>query len=140
MYHHRQIGSSTIIAFVAAAVLILYLTPPAAISIALPILLAVGVLFGSLSISIEHNALRWHFGLGFLKQEVPLSEITEVHEIRTRWYDGSGVRVIREGTLYNVSGLSAVQVILRNNRKVCLGTDEPAKLARAIRNRANLAD
>ena len=139
MYSHKQVGSTIIIALAAGAVSIFFLVPPIGSAIALPILLVVGVVFGSLSISVEYNSLRWHFGPGIFRQEIALSEIDDVNRIRNKWYYGWGVRIVPHGILYNVSGLSAVQVVLRSGKRICLGTDEPTKLEAAIRRGADLA-
>ena len=42
----------------------------------------------------------------------------------------------RNGWLFNVSGLQAVEIFLRSGKKYRIGTDEPERLVEAIR--ANL--
>lgn len=92
----------------------------------------VGVLFSSLTVSVDSQALRWHFGPGFWRKRVPLAEIAGVEAVRNRWWYGWGIRAIPEGWLYNVSGLDAVEIGLTNGRRIRIGTDEPARLVEAI--------
>jgi hypothetical protein len=44
-----------------------------------------------------------------------------------------GIHLTPYGWLYNVSGLDAVAIRLRNGRKFALGTDDPYRLTAAIR-------
>jgi hypothetical protein len=52
--------------------------------------------------------------------------------VRNRWYYGWGIRITPRGWLYNVSGLDAVELALKNGKCVRIGSDEPHALARAI--------
>jgi len=47
--------------------------------------------------------------------------------------DGWGVHLTPCGWLYNVSGLDAVAITLRDGRKFALGTDDPHGLLAALR-------
>ncbi len=52
--------------------------------------------------------------------------------VRNPWYYGWGIRLTPLGWLYNVSGLSAVDVVLEDGRHVQIGTDQPEALERAL--------
>ena len=61
-----------------------------------------------------------------------VAEIVACKPIRIRWWYGWGIHLTPYGWLYNVSGLDAVAMTLRNGRKFALGTDDPQGLAAAI--------
>lgn len=89
-------------------------------------------IFRSLTIEITDTHLTWYFGFGWPRKSVPLSEIASVEPIRTGFWNGWGIHYTPRGWLYNVSGYGAVAVRLRNGKQFCLGTDEPAELARRL--------
>jgi hypothetical protein len=89
-------------------------------------------MFRSLTVEISETELRWHFGSGWPRKRVPLSEIASAEPIRTSFVKGWGIHYTRRGWLYNASGFGAVAVRLRNGKQFCLGTDEPEKLARQL--------
>lgn len=103
--------------------------------------IAVAVVTGTLSslrISIDAHALRWHFGPGFWRKSIPLADIVAVKATRTSLWNGWGIRYTRRGWLYNVAGFDAVIVSTQDGKSVLLGTDEPRRLANAIRGAAHL--
>ncbi len=97
------------------------------------ILAICGFLFSSLRIRITDRLLQWQFGPGLIRKEVPLKEIERAELARTTFLQGWGIHYTSRGWLYNVSGLQAVAVKLRNGRQFLLGTDEPEQLLAAIR-------
>jgi len=96
-------------------------------------LIATGIIFSRLTITIEDGFLRASFGPGLTVKNVPLSEIASCQPIRIRWWYGWGIHLTRYGWLYNVAGWDAVAITLRDGRKFALGTDDPQGLAAAIR-------
>ena len=52
--------------------------------------------------------------------------------MRNPWYVGWGIRLGPGYWLWNVSGLSAVELVLADDRRFRVGTDEPEALSRAI--------
>ena len=64
---------------------------------------------------------------------VLLAGIAECEPIRVRWWYGWGIHLTPYGWLYNVSGLDAVAITLRNGRKFALGTNDPDGFGDAIR-------
>ena len=117
VYEHTQSGSAMIVllAFIVVA------------------LIATGIIFSRLTITIEDGFLRASFGPGLTVKNVPLSEIASCQPIRIRWWYGWGIHLTRYGWLYNVAGWDAVAITLRDGRKFALGTDDPQGLAAAIR-------
>ena len=129
-YRHTQRGTLILAVTLGMAalfaVLAMMLLKP--LWIAPLILLVTAWLFRSLTIEITDRELRWRFGPGLIRKSVPLHEIISAEPVRTgpSW----GIHWSpRTGWLYNVSGLDAVAVTLRNEKKFALGTDEPQVLA-----------
>ena len=135
-YEHTQIGQVIIwavlaIILIANGGLIGHHAAPAIISI---ILLVCLVLFYRLKITIDNENLCASFGPGIIRKRVRLAEIVRCEPIRIRWWYGWGIHMTPFGWLYNVSGLDAVAITLRDGRKFALGTDDPHGLVAAIRN------
>lgn len=97
------------------------------------ILVGALLLFYKLKINIEDETLCASFGIGIIRKKVRLAEIAGCEPIRIRWWYGWGIHLTPYGWLYNVSGLDAVAITLRDGRKFALGTDDPRGLTEAIR-------
>ena len=97
------------------------------------VLLTCAVVFSKLTIEISEATLRTCFGMGLVCKIVPPAEIATCEPIRIRWWYGWGIHLTPYGWLYNVSGLDAVAIVLRDGRKFSLGTDDPGDLTLAIR-------
>lgn len=71
----------------------------------------------------------------FARRIIPLADIASV-EMRTyqalREFGGFGVRGSRDNRAYNVSGRQGVQLLLRDGRRVLIGSQRAAELALAI--------
>ena len=94
-------------------------------------LVAIGM--GSLTIEVGGGELRWRFGwLGWPGGRIPLADIARVEPCQTRWHEGWGIRITRDGMLYNVSGFDAVQVTRRDGRRFRLGCTDPAAVVRVL--------
>jgi len=144
-YEHTQIGYLIIFVLFAATVLV------AITGIAAPsdrgvlvtdgiielILLICAIVFSRLTIKIDEEILLACFGIGVICKKVPLSEIVRCESIRIRWWYGWGIHLTPYGWLYNVSGLDAVAITLRDGRKFALGTDDPNGFTSAVRRLIN---
>jgi hypothetical protein len=138
-YEHRQTGFSIIYAIGLPALIILAVVvfspaAPPGLFLALVVLILSAILFWKLTIKIENETLRVSFGPGLIRKTIPVTDIVAVEPIRIRWWWGWGVHYTFTpyGWLYNVSGLDAVAITLRDGRRLCLGTDEPEALVKAI--------
>jgi len=98
----------------------------------LAILGVVLLLFGTLTVEVDRDRVRAVFGVGLIRRTVPLADVAAFQQVRNPWIAGWGIRLIRGGTLWNVSGLDAVELALRDGRFFRIGTDEPEALALAI--------
>jgi hypothetical protein len=97
------------------------------------ILIAVAVVFHSLTVEVSGNELRWYFGPGFWTYRLALDEIGSVAVVRNRWRNGFGIRTAPGFRLYNVSGLDAVEIKLKSGDIRRIGTDDPNGLAAALK-------
>jgi len=100
--------------------------------IALTINLLIAVLFYSMTIGVTENRVYWYFGFGFLRKEVDLSEIIETSPYETKWYQGIGIRMLKDGWLYNASVGKALKLTLANGKHVYLGSKDLEGLKRAL--------
>ena len=137
IYKHTQIGYLMLIAIGVAILFILgaILTQGGnwiLFSVLLLLIVCV-ILFATLTVKIQNNTLIWYFGPGFWHKQISLSDIQDCEVVRNHWYYGWGIRLTPHGWLYNVSGLSAVQIRLKNGKQIRIGTDTPEELYKAIK-------
>ena len=137
-YEHTQIGHVIIwsllaIILIASGGLIgspFHREPSVIVSI---ILLVCLVLFYRLRITIEDETLRASFGPGIIRKRVELAQIVGCEPIHIRWWYGCGVHLTPCGWLYNVSGVDAVAIALRDGKKFAFGTNDSDGLTAGIR-------
>jgi hypothetical protein len=136
-YRHTQFGLVTIVALVAAIATVVFLNETGARGPALLFaelaLLACLALFYSLTVEVDHDAVSLRFGVGLIRRRFLLAEIATTEAVRNRWFHGWGIRRIRGGWLFNVSGFDAIEIGLTDGRRYRIGTDEPDRLLREIR-------
>jgi hypothetical protein len=134
-YHHTQWGSLILLICLAIAVIaaaILWLTGTRAMLFTLFIVGGLAILFCALTVDISGNELRWYFGPGFWSYRLALDDIQTVAIVRNHWWNGWGIRAAPGFTLYNVSGLDAVELKLKSGEIRRIGTDDPQGLAAAL--------
>lgn len=96
-------------------------------------LAASAIVFSRLTIRVADGTLRWHYGAGMVKRSLPLAAIARVEPTRTGVLDGWGIHFTARGWLFNVAGRDAVLITRTDGKTFLLGTDEPGRLAEAIR-------
>ena len=138
-YQHTQKGTLIVGILLSSAIFMLAIaafaqerTVVAMLIVATCIMIVASWLFSSLTVEVNENELRWHFGPGFWKKKIERAEISKVLPLKTKWWYGWGIRATPYGWLYNVSGLDAVAVSQHSGKIVLIGTDEPEKLAAAL--------
>ncbi|WP_137225867.1 hypothetical protein [Shewanella sp. MEBiC00475] len=135
-YKNTQLGIAmlSVMGIVTLVLIFASVTQPTeSIGFAYLIVVVVSILFSTLTIKVEDGNIKWFFGPKFWNKSIKISEIESVQEIRTKWYYGLGIRLISTGWLYNVSGLMAVELKLKDGTTVCLGTNDPENLINAIK-------
>jgi hypothetical protein len=135
-YKHTQIGWVTgggLLGAVVLCTVLVLLLPFNWIALAVFVLMGILLpLFWTLTVEVGEETLRFHFGIGLIKRRVPLAEIEACTTVRNHWLFGWGIRLTPHGWLYNVSGLYAVEVRMKNGRRFRIGTDEPKALCEAV--------
>jgi hypothetical protein len=93
------------------------------------------LLFGWLTVTVDHEAVRARFGVGLVRKTIPLAAIRDAVRVRNKWHYGWGLRMGPWGPMFNVSGLDAVEIVKRDGWRFRIGTDEPEALLNAIKMR-----
>jgi len=134
-YRHTQTGWAVIWAMMAAAILLtlMALASGGAFPVALvAVLLLPLALFSTLTVVVDDTYLSFHFTLGLIRKRVPLWQIRHYAPVRNPWYYGWGIHLYPGGTLYNVSGSRAVEILRTGGRRLRVGTNEPECVCSAI--------
>jgi hypothetical protein len=96
-------------------------------------MLLVWLLFYKLRVMITTEAIVAAFGVGWIRFPFSLGKIEAAHIVKNSWANGWGIRFSNQFMLLNVAGYDAVELSLHNrNRRVRIGTAEPAQLLAAI--------
>ncbi|HEY6162214.1 MAG TPA: hypothetical protein VI112_13360 [Bacteroidia bacterium] len=140
MYKKKQIGWPVIwTTFPVIAVLIgvgLFAVPrdqQAVFLIAPGVMLIVLLLFRDMTVSVDEERISIKYGTGLVKKNIPLADVSDCKKVRNKWWMGWGIRIGPGFTLYNISGLDAVELTLKDKtRKIRIGTEEPDELCAAI--------
>jgi hypothetical protein len=90
------------------------------------------ILFSSLNVIVTDDELRFYFGPGFWERRFDVDTIERVETVRNSALSGWGIRYTHHGWLYNVSGLGAVEITVRGEEQLRIGTDEPDRLKQAL--------
>jgi hypothetical protein len=137
-YRHTQFGWVTVGVCGAVLVLLAWLPLPARarpewvlLAPTFVVMVVVGV-FGTLTVEVDDAMIHLRFGAGFIRKSFALADVASCRPVRNRWWWGWGIRRIPGGWLYNVSGLDAVELVLKNGKPFRIGTDEPRRLAEFI--------
>jgi hypothetical protein len=144
MYRHTQIGWVILALCSLVVVFILAVPPvkgeplpigPALLLTAMPLL--VMLLFCGLTVTVDGEWIEVRFGPGLIRRRIPLADVADCTPFRYPWYWGWGIRRmgLRGGLLFNVSGLQAVELRMKDGERFGIGTDEPERLCEAIRGR-----
>ncbi|GIK38088.1 MAG: hypothetical protein BroJett011_19210 [Chloroflexota bacterium] len=138
-YHHTQIGYVILVALGAALLLLTGLMLANGFDwVALMVLLFLAVclvMFATLTVEIDDEALLVRFGPGPIQKRFRLADISSCRVVKNPWYYGWGIHLTPSGWLYNVSGFWAVELQMKTGQKYRLGTDDPQGLVQAVQDR-----
>jgi hypothetical protein len=95
-------------------------------------LAAISWVFSSLTVEVSRDELVWFFGPGVWRKTISRSDIESAIHVRNKWWWGWGIHLTPRGWLYNVSGLDAVEVSLRNGTMLRIGSDQVGQLVDAL--------
>jgi hypothetical protein len=90
------------------------------------------VLFPSLTVTIDTQTARIHFGAGIIRHVFLVQDIAACRMVKNPWYYGWGIHLTPSGWLYNVSGFDAIELEMKNGKRHRIGTDDPQGLLQAI--------
>ena len=96
------------------------------------VVVAVGIVFSTLTVEVTDDAVRFWFGPGVLRRTVPLSELASAGIARAPWWHGIGLRFTPSGMMYNVAVGSTVDLLFRSGNRIRVGTDRPTELLDAV--------
>ena len=135
-YHHTQFGTVIVVSLLLSAVLfagLRMMTGLMPLAVIGPVLMAVSLaLFYARTVEIDAIYLRFGFGVGLIRQRIPLAEVRAVEPVPNSWLYGWGIHRTPHGGLYHVSGREAVQIALASGQRFRLGTDQPRRRAQAL--------
>ena len=133
MYKQSEVNKALItILLILSAIIVFTSSYIGGVLIALAINVVIGTLFYSMKIEVNGNKVCWYFSLGFLRKEVEVSSITEVSIYETKWYQGIGVRMLKDGWLYNASVGKALKLKLSSGKNIYLGCKDVEGLQLAL--------
>ena len=136
-YQHTQIGYLMIAALGIVLLFVAgYMVVDGFNRTAFAMLIVLGIcliLFATLTVTIEDDAVEIRFGPGVIRKRFSLADIESCRVVKNPWYVGWGIRLTSDGWLYNVSGFHAVQICMKTGRKYRIGTDVPNDLENALR-------
>lgn len=90
-------------------------------------------IFYGMTTTVNQKQIKVTFGIGLISKKFQMDRIGGIDVVRNPWYYGYGIRLIRNGWLYNVSGLDAVELKFRDTKGVIrIGSKHPAALKKAI--------
>ena len=140
VYQNRQYGRTTLLVFLVTALFLIVVFGLVtewhlALLIPFAILAGAAVIFGSLTVVVDQDNLKWYFGPGLWKYRLPLKEIVDAKPVTNKWWYGWGVRVTPHGWLFNVDGLDAVEITTDDGVKRRLGTNQAEALSQILANK-----
>lgn len=83
-------------------------------------------------IKLENHQLAWYFGFGVWRKKLDVSEIAEACCYQSKWYQGAGIRMLKDGWLYNASTGPALKLILIDGPHDYIGCKSNAALKQAL--------
>jgi len=138
-YNHTQVGKliSQITVIVSIIFVITLILDDSALII-IPFVLFVFIpmsSFFSLNVRVDDKQIRIKFGYGIFSKSFNLNEIEYSKTVRNKWYYGYGIKFwfFPRMIIFNVSGLDAVEIRMRNGKIFRIGTDDPITLDYVIK-------
>ena len=103
------------------------------------ICLIIILLFYGMTTTIDAESITISFGIGFINKKINLANLESVTEVRNPWYWGWGIRMIPNGTLYNISGSKGIELKFKNTDKIIrIGSKDPETLKNEIEKRQRI--
>jgi hypothetical protein len=98
------------------------------------------LVFYKITITINDAHVSFSLGIGLVRRNYPLQTIAGCIPVVNSPLTGIGIRLIRNGWLYNVSGSKAVELRFTDRKQVVrIGTDNPEAVAAEINRRLKVS-
>ncbi len=140
-YKHTQVGYIHV-SVLSTAIMIMILSefavkPNKYTLITVAFCTAMLLMFSKLTVRVGDGMIEARFGVGIYSKRIRLADIENYAKVRNPWYYGLGIRFTPRGWLYNVYGLSAIELLMKDGKTCRIGTNDPDGLAQAIRRALN---
>jgi len=100
------------------------------------ILLIVNLLFYRLRVIVLEDKIFISFGIGLIWKLIEIKSIEQIEAVKNPIYYGWGIRLIPNGTLYNIAGRKAIELHFKNSGRVIrIGSKDPQRLKDEIEQR-----
>ncbi len=135
-YRHTQVGYRALaVLLMLAAVIATIARSPTLFGVQCLLMVVSFAFVGSLTTAVNDQGVSVRFGpLGtFIRERFAFGDILTARAVRNSPAHGWGIRYIHRGRLWNVWGLDAVELQLKNGTRFRIGTDEPEALLNALR-------
>ncbi len=86
-----------------------------------------------LTITVDSTTVSFRLGIGWFGKSYKISDIKSCRPVTNSWFSGAGIRMIRNGWSYSVSGIHAIELQFKNKKSVVrIGTNKPGEISRLI--------
>lgn len=91
--------------------------------------------FSSLTVSVDEQSVKIRFGWGIFRKTFLLAQVATVKQVQNPWYYSWGIHywLWPKMWVFNIAGLGAVELTMKNGKIFRIGTNEPEKLESAIK-------
>jgi hypothetical protein len=91
--------------------------------------------FSSLTVSVDEQSVKIRFGWGIFRKQFLLAQVATVKQVKNPWYYSWGIHywLWPKMWIFNIAGLGAVELTMKNGKVYRIGTNEPEKLEAAIK-------
>jgi len=91
------------------------------------------LLFFKMQTIVDNDCIKIFFGIGLICKKINIKNIKHLEPVRNKWFYGWGIRMLKNGWLYNIKGLKAVELKFNDRKSVIrIGTKNPEKIISAI--------
>ena len=135
-YSHTQNAGGVVLApmllGVVALLAVALLYPYPSLFFFFGLALALFAQFYCLTVVVDYRHVTAKFGMGLIRLRFRLDEIRSCRPVRNKWIYGWGIRWYPGGWLFNIGGLDAVELSMKNGKTYRIGTNDVAALTEAI--------
>ncbi len=97
-----------------------------------------GYTFQSMTVTVDEAEIQVLFGGWLNAKTIAMDDVAECTIVRMSPISGWGIHWTGDGWLYNIFGLNAVELVMKDGTKTFIGTDEPGELSAAVRQHLHL--